>query len=275
MAESRCLIPVCHGGGDWKKITDQGIKTLVSSSKARRDEEFCTKLQGIVDGGGDAACIECHKGCYCSYTSKQKIERLHKSLKRNAQGECVVATTRSRAQATGSGLFVYKRDCIFCGNECLPVDEKHPERWDRVRQCMTKERFDKEGNPIQTMKNAILDAAEQRNDDVARRVKLNIGYVVDLPAAECKYHVRCYNSFMKVPKYTDLPTVVEEESALQKVIECMNRDRSKIWNSIELHSLYCDFGGKLDRRDMFGKLSDHVSKDVMLVQIVAWPLLHH
>ena len=42
-------------GGEWKKITDQGIKMLISSAKARRDEEFCTKLQGIVDGSGDAA----------------------------------------------------------------------------------------------------------------------------------------------------------------------------------------------------------------------------
>ena len=267
MADSRCILPVCHGGGELKKFADQGIKTLISCAKARGDEELRAKLQDIVDGGGDAVRIECHKGCYCTYTSKQKIERLRKSQKRKAEDDCVTVTTRSRTQATGSGAFVYKRDCILCGKECLPVDDKHPERWDRVRQCMTKERFDKEGNPIPTMKDAIINAAEQRNDEVARTVKLHIGYLVDLPAAECKYHVRCYNSFMTVPKYADLPTGVAEESALKNVIERMNCDRSKMWNSVELHSLYCDLGGKLTRRDMFSKVTDCMSKDVMLVRV--------
>ncbi len=89
---------------------------------------------------------------------------------------------------------------------CLPKDDKHPESWDRYRECMTKERFVKDGKPLPTMKDIILEVAEQRNDDIARRVKLQLACVSDLPSAECKYHVQCYNSFMKIPKYADLPT---------------------------------------------------------------------
>ena len=56
------------------------------------------------------------------------------------------------------------------------------------------------------------------------------------------YH---YDSFMTVPKYAHVPTGFAEESALKRVIEHMNRDKSKMWNSIELHSLYGEVGSKL------------------------------
>jgi hypothetical protein len=152
------------------------------------------KLQDIIDVDGNAASIVCHKGCYCTYTSKEKINRVKNSLKRKAEGECVRVATRSFTQADDNGAFWYKRDCIFCGDECLPKDDKHPDRWDRFREYMTHERYDKEHNPLLSMKDVILEVAEQRNDDIARRVKLHIGFVSDLPSAECKYHVRCYNN---------------------------------------------------------------------------------
>ena len=42
---------------------------------------------------------------------------------------------------------------IVYGNKCLPIDDKIPRTSDRVRECMTKERFDKElCNRLTTMK---------------------------------------------------------------------------------------------------------------------------
>ena len=267
MADSRCLLPVCHGGGEETKFTEIGIKKLISCAKSRGDGDLQAKLQNIIDVGGDAASIACHKGCYCTYTSKEKIERVRKSQKRKAEDEGVRTTTRSHTKVADKGVFEYKRDCMFCSEECLPIDDRHPERWDRVRECMTKERFDTERNPLPTMKDMLLDVAEQRNDDVTRRVKLHLAFVSDLPSAECKYHVHCYNSFTKVTTYADLPTGSADENALKEVIEYMNRDRSRIWNSVELHSLYSDLGGKLARRDMFSKFTDCMSKDVIVVRV--------
>lgn len=265
-ASSRCLLPVCHGGQEKVSFTVVGIKKLISCAKSRGDRELETKLQNIVDTDGNEANISCHKGCYCSYTSKEKIERVRKSQKRKADDEDV-RTTRSQTKMADKGVFEYKRDCIFCGEECLPISGKHPDRWNRVRKCMTKDRFDKEGNTLPTMKDMLLDVAEQRNDDVARRLKLHLAFVSDLPSAECKYHVHCYNSFLKVPKYADLPTGSAEEDALMDVIRYMNQDRSRIWNSVELFSLYSDLGGKLARRDMFSNLTDCMSKDIIVVRI--------
>lgn len=267
MADSRCLLPVCHGGGQETKFTENGIRKLILCAKSRGDGDLQATLQNIIDVGGDAASITCHKGCYCTYTSKEKIERVRKSQKRKAEDEGVRTTTRSHTKVADKGVFEYKRDCMFCSEECLPIDDRHPERWDRVRKCMTKERFDTERNPLPTMKDMLLDVAEQRNDDMARRVKLHLAFVSDLPSAECKYHVRCYNSFTKVPTYADLPPGSADENALREVIQYMSRDRSRLWNSIELHSLYSDLGGNLARRDMFSKVTDCMSKDVIVVRV--------
>jgi hypothetical protein len=132
---------------------------------------------------------------------------------------------------------------------------------------MTNERFDKVNNPLPTLKDVILDVAGQRNDEVARRVSLHIGFLSDLPSAECKYHVRCYNSFMKIPLYADLPTGTVDDKELQQVIECMNQNKSKVWNSIQLHELYTNLGGELTRREMFKKLTDCISKDFVIVRV--------
>ena len=58
-------------------------------------------------------------------------------------------------------------------------DGEHPDRWERVRECLTKDRFDKDGNPLPTMKDMILDIAEQSNDDAVTGVTL-----VKLPYAQ-------------------------------------------------------------------------------------------
>ena len=117
------------------------------------------------------------------------------------------------------------------------------------------------------MKDAIIDVAEERNDNVATRVKLHHAFLSDLPSAGCKYHVRCYSNSMKVPKYADLSTSTVDEDALKQVIECMKRNMSTLWNRVELHSLYSELGGKLARHDMFSKLTDCISKDVTVINV--------
>ena len=78
---------------------------------------------------------------------------------------------------------------------------------------------------------------------MASRIKLHLACVSDLPSADCKYHVRYYNRSMKISEYADLPTGTVDENYLKQIIDCMNSDRSRIWNSVQLHSLYSDVGG--------------------------------
>ena len=73
-------------------------------------------------------------------------------------------------------------------------------------------------------------------------------------------------SLMKIPKYADQPTGVTDDHAMKQVLNLMTKDQSKIWNSVELHSCYTDFGGNLSR-DMFAKLTDCMKKDVIIVWV--------
>ena len=69
----------------------------------------------------------CHSGYYCTYMSKDKILRFQKSKKRKATYTVVMMTTRSYTEVAGNSVFGIKRDhCIFCGNKCLPMNDRHP-----------------------------------------------------------------------------------------------------------------------------------------------------
>ena len=78
---------------------------------------------------------------------------------------------------------------------------------------------------------------KQHNDDVARIIKLYLICVSVLPSADCEYHVHCYNRFMKIPKYADLPTGSVDENTLKQVIECINV-RSTMHVPCKMHSKY-------------------------------------
>ncbi len=90
MTDSKCIVPVCHGSGEEKKFWEHGIMQLISCARIRGDGDFESKLQDIMDGGGsgdgggDSPSVVCHGGCYCSYTSKQKIERFKKGQNRKS-----------------------------------------------------------------------------------------------------------------------------------------------------------------------------------------------
>ena len=54
--------------------------------------ELQTKLQDITNVGAGAANVGCHKGCYGTYTSTEKIDRIVKAHKRKAEYECIRVT---------------------------------------------------------------------------------------------------------------------------------------------------------------------------------------
>lgn len=58
----------------------------------------------------------------------------------------------------------------------------------------------------QRKKDTLPEVAEECNDEVASRVKLQLAHASDLPAAECKCHVHCHNSLNKIPKYAESQT---------------------------------------------------------------------
>ena len=267
MAEekSSCILEtVCTKSGPRKTFKSTGIEKLVKSAEERGDDEVRLRIIENSQSGS----INVHQSCYCTYTSDERLARLKKRKSETDDSTDSPPKTRNKTQSfrvpDSSCTFNFKKTCLFCGQECLPIDPKHPKRWDRVIKCMTIER---PGAP--TFQNVLLDIADQRNDDVARRVKHNLRNVIDLPAVGAQYHKRCYDGFMHVPTHSVLSSLTDSvlDDALSAVLNLIHKDRSRLWNSVELHSLYVEFGGVLARKAMLSDLMNCLGNDGVLIHV--------
>ena len=204
MDAASCSIPSCQETGPVQTVKVRGINTLKQRSMERGDD-FHVNLQAILDSSGKDAELQCHKKCYCSYTSRHNVEiYIAKKRKQNfSTSELEPNTFRVRRSQLPS--FQFLKHCLICGKDCVPKDPKHPERWVRVVKCQTKDR------PGQLpFKDVLLDVCEQRNDEWGRQVEIRIkGALTDLPAADAQYHKKCYKDFVTIPKYTDCHRTVK------------------------------------------------------------------
>ena len=117
---------------EWKTCGFAGIRTLIHKSQ-ERDDTIHLKLEALLASDGDAT-VSCHKSCYSKYTSVSR--NVTASKKRKSGGlehgdECHKRISRSQVPD-----FVFKRDCLFCGERCDPKDPKNPQKWVPVNQCV-------------------------------------------------------------------------------------------------------------------------------------------
>ena len=75
------------------------------------------------------------KSCYCKYTSKCKNNEQKK--RKDALAHTVVSKRLLKSQCRD---FVFKRNCLLCGNVCKTKDSKNPHRRVEVRQWITLNR---------------------------------------------------------------------------------------------------------------------------------------
>ena len=165
-------------------------------------------------------------------------------------------------------MFDLLQDCLFCGDKCeLQKDSKNPSRWRaayKFRQILSPDRKT-------TLKESILETCAVRNDDLSEKVRLRIhGIVGDLHAAEARYHTDCRASFVSLHHVTfaasksDNPE--QHDPAMEDVIGVMKKDQSQLWNSIDLHKLYPENGGKIkSRKILLRKSSDFFGADLIVL----------
>ena len=188
MASGTCLLPVCKVQGPHQTFRVQGIHTLIQRSRERGDNDIQVKLQSILDSQGDESTLNCHKTCYCVYTSKTNVDRHIAKKRKNDSSTSECQPQEVRVRRSQLPTFQFNKHCLICGKDCVPKDVRHPARWERVIQCETSDR------PGHTpFKDVLLDVCEQRNDDWGRAVEIRIkGALTDLPAADAQYHKKCY-----------------------------------------------------------------------------------
>ena len=118
-----CFFAPCNGKGTLTTFKACAVNKIITASKEKGDGMY----------NALSADIQAHKSCYCSYTSKS---RYFKAAKRKSETETDDRCSK-RQLKSGTKDFVFKRDCLLCGELCASKDKKNPQRWVQVRQCRT------------------------------------------------------------------------------------------------------------------------------------------
>ena len=118
-----------------------------------------------------------------------------------------------------------------------------------------------------TFRDTIVEIAKQRNDELGRRVLLNIGEETYLPALDAQYHVRCYNLFRPVNQNVDVsPDNVVDDAALKSCINVTYADQNRLYSHTELYDIYAGYGGELSQKQMRVKLTDYLADDIIVIR---------
>ena len=139
-----CCSPICHSDHVCCPCNDKGalqtfknqesgklqvvtktvaVQTIVATSKAKRDELYKTLSETEI-------CFA-HKSCYSKSRNNERKKRKY------ALAHTVVSKRLLNSQCSD---FVFKRECLLCGNVCKMKDSNNPHRWVQVRQCKTVNR---------------------------------------------------------------------------------------------------------------------------------------
>jgi hypothetical protein len=138
---------------------------------------------------------------------------------------------------------------------------KKPSRWREAYLCRTSD----EGKT--TSKEAILKCAHERNDVWGREVAFRANSAVsDLHAADARYHRDCIAKFFTNRPSAEGSSTEACDSALDELLTQMSLDFTRIWNSVELHSLYSELGGTLlSRRSLIKSVHEHFHSNLLVL----------
>ena len=100
---------------------------LVKYATEWHDHETLTKKQNILAPQGANTSERVHQGCYCSFTSTDHIQKALSVMK-----------DQLPESSDDSEWVSFKKKCLVCAASHVPVNPKHPDRWDRILQCKRK-----------------------------------------------------------------------------------------------------------------------------------------
>lgn len=214
-----CVICNQEVKNDGVNVT-KGINSLIKSSIERKDEIH--KLLANVD------VIKVHNICRQNYTRPSNIKAALKS--QNSE-----PSTSQRFLRELQNTFDFKHDCLLCGEHAV-FDPKLPFKYrTQIHEVSTIE-----------IKQTLINACNDRNDDWARKVKSRLLDVIDLVAAEARYHGQCYKNFCK-PKTS--------EHKLRRPLSAKSADQFNLLTSYLENDNECQYSLK-ELRDIIVQLSD-------------------
>ena len=175
--------PSCEKQKDeLKPIGEARLQKTVDASQIRGDE-----LLSSVNLNPDI--IHCHRNCYASYSSSNKLKRVQK--RKDSSVSSVIEPPTKKVTRSAVHTFNQKEECLFCGKKAIEsnVAQKNPSRMGRVDICR--------GDSSTKFKDEIISACHIRKDAQANDILVRIGGVgSDLAAGDVRYHKTCRISFM-------------------------------------------------------------------------------
>ena len=264
--ENQCYFKWKYNCDDKGELTRAGparIESVVRFSKEYKDNVHVDLVDRLEKN--PELTIECHRSCVSTYNSQQHLSR-HR--KREGCTSLSASQPLKKQRRSDVPVFRFKENCLFCGELCkMEKNKKHPDRWKKAVLCRTAYA----GPGKKAFKEFILEACTQRNDDIANQVRVRVeGALSDLHAADARYHVNCMASFMSPKSVSAAKNASKDDEdtdpAFDEIIGEMLKDKSRLWNSVELYHQYQLFGGKaLLRRSLLVKIQHDFLDDIAVL----------
>ena len=159
-----------------------------------------------------------------------------------------------------------KETSLLCGDECIPKDPKHPERWKQVNQCRTVDR----GKGNRTFNEVLKNVCDERQDAWSTAVTLRLaGVRGDLHASDAQYHKSCYDNFRKIPQNSVNSESCRPkiEESLRFVVEEMKGNMQETWTMCELYEIYSTNLGALTQKQIFANLCEYFGKEIVVLNV--------
>lgn len=230
---SLCIFCQNHTAGlITSKASDHGLATVKHATSSRRklrdskNIDLINRLENVLDSA-EAKTLVWHKMCYAHFTDKSKLERLQKtqvvdskpeaSCSRTGSGE--TRSSRRRVEPINWDL------CIFCQTVMLKA---------RLISVMTKQ-----------MSDQIIQASS-----LDYKIGVRLAGVIDLIAAEAKYHLTCLRAFTR---------------STTKTRESDNTDLAMVWLCQELHQS-ADKGHVIQMNDVWERYKELAEESSTIIQ---------
>ena len=115
------------------------------------------------------------------------------------------------------------------------------------------------------LKDVILNQCNARNDVLCETVRKRVlGAGSDLHAVNARYDNKCHITFFskhKIVKSQEPP----EDQAFVFLCECMDQDRKRIWNSVDMKQMYESYGGNMRSKSLFAEVHQYIGCAVVIL----------
>ncbi|KAK3923560.1 Tyrosine--tRNA ligase [Frankliniella fusca] len=173
----------------------RGLETLVEVSKKKKDG-IAAKLHGRDS-------ITVHKDCRKKYINHVK-----------EVAECDKENNVPLKRRSSSSIFDFNAHCLYCGNALEPEFGNRTPLRKRPKICTVT---------AEDAKCKILEKAKTIGGEQADAVVLRLSSVLDLRAANCRYHIDCYRKFHPTNNSPGRPWVAGR-SAFEELCQQLEKD---------------------------------------------------